>query len=341
MEKRQVTLHLGMSKTGSTFLQKVLFPKLQGIYYQNQPLTRIIEGGPFQGLLARAFKRSPLIWGEMGTLLLKEIFEGFEPGNLPKKILLSDQSAGPAMTEHEPYLGSYWEKERKDPSMLSSHIRYFSEELKKWGVENVRVLLVFRRQDEWIASKYAQRSDRLKKASQIHFEERIRYTLSRSAGYYADGIVLDYDRLYRQLSETVGARNLMMVPFEWLRDDQEGFLSSVSQFVLDRGEGYSGTVEEVLNSSENQRKNVRSVSKNKWELRQNFKNVPKIRLRPGRLFSALGFPSKILLSKKAWKKPEVIVLKDSLRKEILNVYKESNSTLADKLGMDLSRYGYY
>ncbi|REL24178.1 hypothetical protein DYD21_19555 [Rhodohalobacter sp. SW132] len=343
MGKRQVTLHLGMSKTGTTFLQKVFFPKLQSVNFKNQPRTDIIEGGPYQGLLARAFKRSPYIWDEIGDQLFGELFDGLEPGSLPEQILISDQSAGPAMTEHEPYTGSYWEKERKDPFLLANHLKCFIEEAKRWGITNVQVLLVFRRQDEWIASKYAQRSDRLEHASQEHFEERIRYTLSRSAGYFTDGIVLDYNRLCHQLTEAVGKYNLLMVPYEWLQQDKAGFLTSISKFISDEN-GYdteTESVRRILKSGKNQKKNVRSLSENTWELRQNHSDIPSIRLRPARIWNALGLPSEISLSMKTLKKPEVIVLKESMRNEIINVYKASNRALSEKLGLDLARYGYY
>jgi len=342
MSKSQITLHLGMSKTGTTFLQKDVFPKLTGLISKNHPRTNLIAGGPYQGMFARAFRRSPFVWDEMGDSLFRELLEGIVPVSVTNNILISDESAGLTMAEYAPYTGSHWEMGRIDSFKLSAHTKHFAMAAKQYGISTVKILIVFRRQDNWMASKYSQRSDRIKKASQKHFEEHIQYTISPSDGYYTDGVVLDYARLHQLLVEVVGESNMLMLPYEWLQNDQTGFLTKVIEFITSGGEDNTTTPESEINFATNQKRNVRSVSNNIWKLRSKYSGeIPEIRLRPGRLFKALGLPIKVPLSVKILRSPGTLTLTDKLRHQILETFEDSNRAIAKSIHMDLGRYGYY
>lgn len=339
MNESTITLHLGMSKTGTTFLQQRLFPVLPGVHFYDQPRTNKLNGGPYQGLLARAFKRSPALWNDIGDELYSELIKEGDFSGSGKIVLISDQSAGPAMFEAEPYSGHYLERERNRADQFCSHIASLSNIAKKYGASRVRVILIFRRQDDWLASKYAQRSNRIKNASQKHFETRIRSVIDPADRYYTDGVVLNYYYLWQKLVDTVGEENLLMLPYEWFNNAPSEYLTAIAEFItsLKRSQ-----LNRVMNSVDIHQINVRSVSKNTWQLRRSKNKSPvSVRLRPARLFKKLGFPIRVPLTMGDRGLHDEISLSPRLRDEIMGKYKDTNRKLSLLLGIDLKNYGYY
>mgnify|MGYP000002187039 CR=1 FL=1 len=146
-------------------------------------------------------------------------------------MLVSDQPAGPTLWETGSYIGSHWRQSRQAPYFLTAHLEALAEQAVDWGFEDLRILLIVRRQGEWIASKYAQRSDRILHASQSHFEERIEYYIDPARGFYADGIVLDYALLRDLLAQAIGDENVLMLPYELFKRSPLRFLRHVTDFV--------------------------------------------------------------------------------------------------------------
>lgn len=333
---RTLFLHLGMSKTATTYLQREVFPELDGLRFFDQPRTRQIEGGPFQGLLARAFKRSPAIWAKKGDRLLTELFDGLAAEDQGRDVLISDQSAGPAMWETGPYAGPNWERERKDPFFLRAHLDALAEEAADWGFDDLCVLLVVRRQDEWIASKYAQRSDRILHASQAHFEERLDYYLDPSRGYLADGIVLDYAVLRTQLVQAVGAENLLMLPYELLKNDPLSFLERIIDFLDPRT---NCRRDRIRNLVREEAKNVRSNSEDTWRLRpRTMRDVPLPASLPGKMVRLLKRSIRAL--SRLGRRDRSIRLTPALRERVLARFAASNRRLERHLPVRLDPYGY-
>jgi len=269
---RTLFLHLGMSKTATTCLQTKVFPELERLRFFDQPRTDHLEGGPFQGMFARAFKRSPAVWAKRGDQLLAELVGPSEGQDGAPDVLVSDQSAGPAMWETGPYAGPHWERERKDPFFLRIHLEALAEAVTDWGFDELCVLLIFRRQDEWIASKYAQRSDRILHASQEHFEERIDHYLDPSRGALSDGVVLDYMVLRTQLLRAVGAGNVLMLPYELHNRDPHCFLGRILDFLDPAGKRDRRRIDALVQGDP---KNVRSSADDTWRLRpRTMRDVP-------------------------------------------------------------------
>jgi len=334
--ERTLFLHLGMSKTATTYLQTEVFPELEGVDFFDQPRTDRIEGGPFQGLFARAFKRSPAVWARAGDQLLADLFEGKEPRSEATDVLISDQSAGPAMWETGPYAGPNWERERKDPFFLRTHLEALKEAIAGWGFDELCVLLIVRRQDEWIASKYAQRSDRILHASQAHFEERLAYYLDPERGYLADGIVLDYALLRAQLVRAVGTDNVLILPYELLETDPLSFLKRVVDFLDPGGDCRREQLEALVRG---EAKNVRSSADDTWRLRpRTMRDLPLPASLPHRV-SRLVKRSIRALSRLG-RRDRVIRLTPALRDKVLDQFASSNRRLDRHLPVRLDRYGY-
>jgi len=330
-------LHLGMSKTGTTFLQTQVFPELEAIRFFDQPHSDLLSGSSLQGLFARTFKRSPAIWERRGDELF-EAFLGARPhGKPPPSVLVSDQSAGPALWETGPYAGPHWKQVRQDPYLLAAHLEALAGQAVDWGFEDLRVLLVFRRQDEWIASKYAQRSDRILPASQAHFEERIAYYTDPDRGFYADGIILDYALLRDLIAQTVGDEKVLMLPYELLRRAPVTFLRCLTDFVVPSA-NYSG---EQLSAWANQEEeNVRSTSRTTWALRpRTTRDIPVPDWIPHR-FARIVRRSLRRISSFLRGRDQTIQLTPDLQRRILNRYASSNRRLNPHVPGSLQAYGY-
>lgn len=324
-------LHIGMSKTATTWLQKSVFPPLYGKSFRDNPRTSLLKGGRFQGALARAFRRSPEVWPHMGSLLLKELSGEPEHSEAVVRddIVVSDQSAGPRLFEWGGYVGSHWERERMDPTMLSAHLRAVRKVALADGFSALKVILVIRRQDQWLASKYAQRSDRICGASQRDFEERIHYYLDEHDGYYSDGIILDYFRLWKALVEALGEQHVLMLPYEFLLVNPEGFLRQIVRFQrANQGDGVS--IERLAASLPI---NVRSAAPDSWRLRSPQRGV---------LLRTLGSPKQSLhLVWSSAMRNRSIRVAPSTKKKILDTYGEGNREVGQKIGHDLGEFAYF
>jgi hypothetical protein len=323
-------------------LQEEVFPRIPAVDFIYQPMSDVLEGGR-QGILARAFKRSPVIWRHMGDEIFSKIFR--EPKNKTRirtrNVLISDQSAGPQIWQLLPYLGSRWEQERQDPFLLRAHLEELSALVSEWGFGKLKVVLVFRRQDEWIASKYAQRSDRFPNASQCHFEKFVDYLIDPAKGYFSDGIALDYKLLREQLMHALGEEDMLMLPYELLVRDAERFLCDLVGFVENRDrDAVHELIHQLAAQSAQRRHNVRSKEEGVWLIRDRIE--PRVlQLRPSRVFSGLGLSTRIPMRWPEFGRETSIRLNYNLRKRILEAYVESNEELAADIGIDLHLDGYY
>lgn len=87
----------------------------------------------------------------------------------------------------------------------------FAEKAREWGFAPLRLIATIRRQDQWLASHYAQVSDRIPDASQTHFEAFIDEVLDPHRRFFNIGVVLDYSVLAEQLASAVGANNVLIL----------------------------------------------------------------------------------------------------------------------------------
>ena len=316
--------HIGLSKTGSTFLQEEVFPKIASLQYLDKPVLDFIEAKyPWDGILRRFFECSPLVWRDLGDKLFREVFGPRPEGSYGDDVLVSDENAC-----------SY-----RDPVLVTEHLSAFREMADRWGFGRVRVLGSVRHQAARMASSYAQISDRRVGASQSGFENRVSRTIG--VNYHRRGVTLEYDLLWKALVDVVGEENTLLLPYELMRENQPDFLKRCFSF-LDRPEEGRRIIEELKADADAETRNVRSTAKDTWALQdRTTRGVTTIRLRPSRLFSALGFPSHVPLRWPDFEREDQIRLTPSLKQKIMSTYEESNRALAEHTGMDLGRYNYY
>lgn len=193
-------LHIGYTKTGTTYLQKEVFTQIPDFHYLDKPsLDLIPQELSGDGIFRRFFAAAPAIWSEHGRDLLSTLNIGTYPHTL-----VSDESVS-EMTQTLP--------------MITAHLR----ELRKLFEGEIRVIFTIRRQDHKLASLYAQLSHQFDEASQEHFEAWALDIVETPGGYYGEGhrgIMLDYDAMYSALSDVLPPKHILMLPSELLRSDR-------------------------------------------------------------------------------------------------------------------------
>lgn len=318
---RRLYLHIGLPKTGTTFLQKEVFHRLASVQFLEKPRSALFRGTYDReyGVLDRCFKRSVLVWRERGDEVFQELLRS---ASEPKDLLISDEGIGTAA---------------RKPHSFRAHLEAFTQKALEWGFSSVRVFCTVRRQDQWLASHYAQISDRIPGASQASFEAFVSKWLDPAVGYFHDGVMLDYKALRDQIVLAVGEPHTLMLPHELLVKDPQSYLRRVAAF-LEAGDDpvFSETVRPREES------NVRSAGEDIWQIRRRrLAGSPVLHLRPGRLFKRMGLPTRISIRAPDLRRGKRIEMTAELKKAVLKTYAPRNQELAESLGMDLRPYGYH
>lgn len=300
-------LHIGYPKTGTTTLQKLVFPSLSRASYFFDEKT------PASAAFVGAFKRSPAIWRQYG----QEIFSQFlaEAGGRPAVVstaTLTDQKIFAPRKKRVP---------SRDLYLLAAHLRECWATAKQFGFNRVRIVMGVRRQDQYLASSYATHGGRLADdPGQDDFERQVLEIIDREARYFVDGIWLDYKAARDLMVEAVGEDNVLVLPLEQLNQDGPTYFAALSDFLG----------EPLYN--EQKWTNVRAVAPDVW--RYIDRRVLKLRRRGrlGRYREAIH---------RLFAREFEIRLTPDLKSAVLAVYRDSNLRLADDLGLDLARYGYF
>jgi hypothetical protein len=302
-------LHIGHHRTGTTTLQESAFPQLKHIAY-------ICKDSPASAQVTDAFAGSPAIWRQRGSEILDPVFAR-----------ASEQRSGAALISHEGMSshkifaapGATYQKtrlnHRRDPFLLAAHLRECRASAEKAGFDSVRVIMGIRRQDQYLASRYALMAPRMLAApSQIDFAQQVLEIIDPHKRYFFDGIWLDYKKTRDLIADAVGEDNVLLLPLEQLSIEPSRYFSSLSAFLG----------EEVSSSAY---KNRRSFAVDMWQFRLTTKKGTVWKRSFRKLRALLTGPVRIHLT------PE-------LKEKILAAYHDSNHSLARDLKLDLAQYGY-
>ena len=305
MNDRTLVLHIGHHKTGTTYLQKRVFPQMSGLHFFVKTST------PAPEAIIRAFACSPDIWRKQGTTILDQLEKQIRSSNRAWMALISSEQ----MSAHKIFAPK---ASRRDPFLLAAHLKELRQSAEACGI-SVKVILGVRRQDQYFASRFASIGKRVGAISQANFDRQMSDILDPSRRYFTDGIWLDYKLSRDLMAEALGEANCLLLPQELLATDQAAFLRSLESFM-----GESTLADSVPKSGT--KENVRSDKADTWMLRQ---GVARIVAR--KCLNAVGIKSE----------PKRLRLTNELKERILSVYRESNRNLARDLNLDLGRYGYY
>jgi hypothetical protein len=248
-------------------------------------------------LLSAIFRRSDTIWDHSGDLVLDHIF-GPKWREDKRDLVVSDEGIGRSASRQ---------------GLLRAHLSGFRKSLARAGVEQVKLLCLFRRQDHWIASHYAQTSDRRAKPGQDDLAALIRRISDPRQERFTFGALLDYAAIHDCVAEAVERRNMLFLPVELLDSDHELVETSLARF-------FDADVKSVRLGSK-ERANVRRLEQDVWKLRHES--------RMHRLYSTLSW------------RADAVRLTPELSCLIKSIFASSNERLDRMLDVDLRSLHYF
>ncbi len=179
---RTLHLHIGLPKTASTWLQGEVFTRLGHLRVVCTPRSRLFDEPADRAaegrVMACAMRRSAGVWGAVGDAVMGEMLGPREAWLAERcDLLISDEAIG---------------RTGSRPEQLAAHLGALACVGARWGLGRLRVIWLVRRQDRWLASHYAQMSDRNPHASQRDFEAFVGRLTDPWAARHALGALLDY-----------------------------------------------------------------------------------------------------------------------------------------------------
>ncbi|MFB0613927.1 sulfotransferase domain-containing protein [Aurantiacibacter poecillastricola] len=301
-------VHIGIPKTGTTALQRQVFPKLAGFDLAMKPRSDLFrrEGTVDPGLFRLVFNRCPEVWRHRGAEILRDV----RPDAVPARpLLVSEEGMSSG----------------KSPHHLAAHFALMAPAAREAGYTGVRAILSIRRQDQWLGSYYAQKSDRREDASQEDFERFVDERLDPAQGRYeGESMMLDYAAMLEAISETLGKANVLPLVYEDMERHPAQFAQTLCSYLdaADAGQSIVATLAQG-------RENARSGGDDTWQLRP-----------PARPAGTLAARFARKLERKL-ADPGTITMTGELRKRILEAYEASNRRFAEISGRDLARHGYF
>ncbi|MBK5935372.1 hypothetical protein [Halorhodospira halophila] len=302
----RLTLHVGFNKTASTWLQKQVFPQLQSVHYAgrgNRPVAGLRRDGVRPCPAYQTFAMPTERWAHRAGAVIDALLDG-APADRP------------AVVSHERMSSPYdffgeLGKRYRHPGAFPRSLATLQQAAAERGIEQLAILFITRRQDTYLPSFYAERSDRIPQAGQRDFEQRIERRVL-GAEYAAYGAFLDYGATVAALREAAPDARITVLPFEWLKADAEGFLGAVAECVGEPEDALRQRVDLGKRSRHRQ-----GGQPNSWRLRP----LRGLRGRFQTLRAAIGGGSP----------EEEITLSDELRERILACYRPANQALIEQL----------
>ncbi|WP_404379862.1 hypothetical protein [Caenispirillum salinarum] len=312
-----LTLHIGIPKTASTWLQDVLFPQLPGIKSIPVPTSRLFdetEDRDADGRLwAGCLRRSAALWPVFGDAVFAEMLGPKEPWlAAPRDVVVSEEGIGRAGSR---------------PEQLAAHLAAVRIHAQTWGFTRLKVICLLRRQDHWLASHYAQMSDRYADPGQAGFEDLVDKVARPDRGRFMLGMMLDYGALLGAVADAVGSPNVLALPYEFLVNDPAAFRQALLEFlrVADTPELQTATAAET-------RRNARSEAAGLWRLQSAVPRSLPRRVR-GRLARSLGLPDPP-------PEPATIAVTPAITHRLLSTFADANRQADRYTAVRLGPFGY-
>lgn len=321
MSNRTLYFHAGFSKTGSTFMQRQVFPLIRSLSYRKKPKSPLLTGEfPYDGILKTVFRSSPCIWSSFGADIFTELF-GPKGSTDGERTLLSDENAC----------------HNVDPHSLEKHIEHFVTHAQDWSFNEVKVVIVIRAQHTLFASDYAQLSREVVGASQSDFESKMYSRVNIHDSYFNEGINFNYFLIWSKLCSAIGSSNVLFVPYELMREDLSSFIKVWFNF-FDLKSDCSDVIDKVL-GLRSPKTNVKSIGSKTWRL-------SRLDMRDCTVFFSPTLKKYLGVPRIAFRVPDLsrgrtISLGAELEARIKERYAESNKALSGEISFDLKKYGYY
>jgi hypothetical protein len=330
---KEIYLHVGTYKTGSTFLQDKVFghvPELAFFKHGDQEIM------------------APLLACTQGNVLFTEL------DRLRQDIgdVLARLPENKALISHEDLSGYIY------GSLANNKA---TTDVLKSIFPNARIILVIRRQDTFMESAYLQT---LKRGMSIPVRHFVGVTkkgtfLTRRPDLEwpkMNVLWLDWKKYIDNYVNTFGRDNVLVLPFELFREDNKTFLDQIYEFMgvapyyppkdthVNRGfSALSARLAYIFNRFIRNDANPSGFLKEQplhYELKRMNQKSPLVRL--GMRISAelnLQHFLEHRLDKLFYTKAKLIPVETKAR--ILEVHKGSNEQIEQEYGVPLKRFGYY
>ncbi|MBB3168366.1 sulfotransferase domain-containing protein [Simiduia aestuariiviva] len=192
-------IHVGLAKAASTFLQRSIFAKHSNVNY----LGKGHVDPDLRAAVTRMSRQNSFF------------YSGEEVGSVFRNKLIADSARVPILSE-EDFCGMQF----VDTAMMASRIK----EIFSGG----RIILVTRNQQDWAQSKYFFYLENFKREALFGLdamlsEDNLRWVGSYFGPFFLNKIATLYENLF-------GKENLLVVPYEKLKNNSGEFIREVSQF---------------------------------------------------------------------------------------------------------------
>ncbi|TPE53922.1 hypothetical protein [Amaricoccus solimangrovi] len=245
VEGRQVVLHIGLPKTGTTFLQHQVFAKARGLSFVHRRITPEWERLCFD---LRRLGRWPALAAPFPRHRVASGLRAAAPRD-PGTLLVSDENIGV-----DAY--SLWRDRGPSPEQVAARLVPLAEAVAALG--RLRVLIGVRRQDQWLASRYAESSRHFDAFGQVDFDRRMA-RLHGAAHLSGPWRWADYAAVEAAFASALGPENVMLLSLEHFTGRPvrathalERFLGADLNPARVRGRG---------------RRNASALSENVWRMR--------------------------------------------------------------------------
>lgn len=322
---KNIILHVGLTKTGTTFLQYNVFPFLKDVYHTGF--------GEYQKFL----NQTPIgqLFLDIQNVRLYKIFPKERIEFYKKQIneYLNNIKEKTVLISCENFVGFLGIHRVSKDKPHFDNLRFTN--ILKEIFPQAKIFFVYRNQNGWMESSYNQCV--IKTGSNISFDEYIGYKNDKFIqGNYLDFEKVKWDKIIENYRKEFGENNVLALPYEFFKEDYRTFLDLFFDFT--NIEPYYPENNEYINLRKKENTGINYPLLNKyldW-----IEYLPK-----GIIKRKIQKNDRGLRKLLSLKKDEVVYDKikfdDSQRQELSKILRESNRKLAEITGYDLSKYGYY
>ncbi|MFQ8432716.1 hypothetical protein [Amaricoccus sp. W119] len=245
VDGRMVVLHIGLPKTGTTFLQHQVFARAPELAFAHRRVTPEHERLCFD---LRRYARFPALAAPFLRHRTASGLRAAAPRD-PGTLLVSDENIG--LDAH-----SLWRERGPSPESLAARLVPLAEAVAPLG--QLRVLIGIRRQDQWLASRYAESSRYFDTFGQVDFDRRM------ARAHAAEDLTgpwrwADYGLVERAFSERLGAENVMLLSLEHLTGRPMRSVRALGAFL-------GGVNLRPAAVKKRRRRNARALRDNVWRM---------------------------------------------------------------------------
>lgn len=210
---KNIYIHIGIQKTGTTFLQELCFPHLKGLHYVHKKNYSTPPPDGIVGRLSRIANTNPLF------LDLKEEKAGLD-------CLLQSVKEDRVLISYERLFGNL---------SFNFYDNFSTTRSLKYLFPEAKIIFVIRKQDDLLESLY-------KQCLRAYFCPKVNDFLNYVEGKFEDPFYfstypsisakqLNFYKYAQNYAETFGQDNLIVLPYEMMKTDQKGFLNRLFDFM--------------------------------------------------------------------------------------------------------------